>query len=359
MHIPDKIIVVGGLPRTGKTILRNTLGSHGQIAFTPTAFNFFYWFSKESYANRGGFQENLDYFLKNNWISEKWGIKNEKINIIGKSRKDLFLALLDIYRSKYFPDRTYMGTYIHLSEEYFHTLIDWFGDERLRFIQIIRNPYENYSSYITDRRISKESRKRNRYNSFVNLFCNMWGQSAVMGMNRALKHPNTCRVLYFEDLIANTEENIKSLCDWIGVDLESNRMFQMVDFSKKQNSAFIDHSNYEINESSVREDKIDRIQYLYDHEIESINSIACTDLLNAMDYNKEPVIINFKFFAETIDNKKVLTKLRMIIKTYLSPLPYRSALFVYLNQTIQIRVLLTFIISIINRIKMLFVMKNK
>ena len=81
--------MVGGLPRTGKTILRNTLGSHGQIAFTPTAFNFFYWFSKESYANRGGFQENLDYFLKNNWISEKWGIKNEKINIIGKSRKDL------------------------------------------------------------------------------------------------------------------------------------------------------------------------------------------------------------------------------------------------------------------------------
>ena len=145
MHIPDRIIVVGGLPRTGKTILRNTLGSHSQIAFTPTALNFFFWFSRERFFQRGGFQENLDFFLKEIWITEKWGLKDEKIDISGKSRQELFLAILDIYRSKFYPDKNYVGTYIHLSEEYFHTLIDWFGFERLRFLQIIRNPYENYS----------------------------------------------------------------------------------------------------------------------------------------------------------------------------------------------------------------------
>ena len=347
MHIPDRIIIVGGLPRTGKTLLRNTLGSHSQIAFTPTALNFFYWFSNKSFTERGGFQENLEFFLRNTWIAEKWDIKDEETNNSGKSRRELFLAILDIFRTKFYPDRNYVGTYIHLSEEYFHTLIDWFGFERLRFLQIIRNPYENYSSYIKNRKISKELRKSNRYNSFVNLFCNMWGQSAVMGINRALKHPNTCRVLYFEELLRRPEETILSICDWIGVDRESDRMLEMVDFPRRQNSAFIDTDNKEFKGTPISQDTIDRIKFLTDYEIETIRSTACTDILNAMDYHREPVIINFKFYPESIKNQKVLSKLHSVTKSYLAPLPYRTTFFIFLFQIIQINA----VVKIISMIK--------
>ena len=79
MHIPDRIIVVGGLPRTGKTILRNTLGSHSQIAFTPTALNFFYWFSREKC-----FKE-VDFKKIQNFLSKKIGLAKS-----GESKLEFF-----------------------------------------------------------------------------------------------------------------------------------------------------------------------------------------------------------------------------------------------------------------------------
>ena len=60
--IPEKIIVTGGLPRSGKTMIRDILGSHSQIAHVPSAFSFFHWFSEDKYKERGGFDENLDFF---------------------------------------------------------------------------------------------------------------------------------------------------------------------------------------------------------------------------------------------------------------------------------------------------------
>ena len=182
----DKIIIVGGLPRTGKTLLRDALGSHSQVAFTPTGLNFFYLFSEKKYKDRGEFDRNLKYFLTKSWIAKEWGLDKISTDMTGQSRKDLYLSILELYRNRYWPQKKYIGTYIHNSEEYIEVLFKWFGYKKLKFIQIIRDPFDNYSSYVIARRINKNNRSPYLYNSPVNIFCNMWAQSAVIGLNGSI-----------------------------------------------------------------------------------------------------------------------------------------------------------------------------
>jgi len=334
ISIPEKIIIVGGLPRTGKTLLRNALGSHSQIAFTPSGLNFFQWCSEVMFQARGGFEENLNYFFDKDWKSKSWNITKDMVSYTGTDRRDLFLVILETYRQTYFPEKKYIGTYIHVSEEYFDTLLGWFGRERLKFIQIIRNPYDNYASHVRARKISEEERAPDKYSSSVHRFCHMWGQSSSIATYLGLKYPDTYRTLFFEDLLSNHEEAFEALCKWINVPIEVDRMLNMGDFARKQNSAF-EIKNVDNTPGSVQSDNIDRRQYLNSYEIEAIQAIACANLLNVMDYEKQNVIINYKIPKNDIVPAKYALDLHMMVKSYLSPLYIRQALHVYLKHLLD------------------------
>ena len=51
--VPDKIIIIVGLLRSGKTMLRNALGSHHDIAILPSGF-IFTILAKKNLSNGGG-----------------------------------------------------------------------------------------------------------------------------------------------------------------------------------------------------------------------------------------------------------------------------------------------------------------
>ena len=76
------------------------------------------------------------------------------------------MTILETYRKTYFPSKKYVAEYTHLSETHFDILVEWFGLERLKFIQIIRNPYNNYSSYVKSRNVNERDRMENLYKSF-------------------------------------------------------------------------------------------------------------------------------------------------------------------------------------------------
>jgi len=326
----DRVIIVGGLPRTGKSILRNSIGSHSHIAFTPTGFNFFNIFNKKTYKQRGDFKENLNFFIKDHWQAKEWGINDLNPNINGISRKELYLSILELYRKKYWSKKRIIGTYIHNSEEYFDTLMDWFGYKNLKFIHIIRDPYDNYSSYIRARKISLDMRGPHRYNSFVNMFCNMWAQSAAIGLNGAIRYPDSYRTIYFNDLKSKPEEYLESLCDWIGIPFEKDRMLNMVDFPIKQKSSF---KLEEKNTANIYKDSHNRKSYLSNYELETIASMASTNFLTSLGYNNQKRIINWKIKPNSnIQFNKYSNMIRSIKKTLLSPIGTKNTLLFYLRE---------------------------
>jgi hypothetical protein len=330
---PDKIIITGGLPRSGKTIIKSVLNAHSHVAHVPSGLNFFYWFSKDKYENRGGFEQNLDYYFQHCRKSKSWGLTRDMVHYTGSTRKELYLIILETYRSAYHPTKKYIAEYTHLSEVHLDTLIDWFGMDKLRFIQIIRNPYDNYASHVISRGVSYQDR-RDHYNSFVNKFCNMWSQSAAIGLYNNTKYPKTFNTLFYEDILSNPKNTIKSLCNWIGVTDQTDIMLNKTESTDLQNSVFI--KNKIDSNITIQIDSYNRKECLTDYEINMIDQISCPDFITAMKYVKQGTIIDFKHIPSEVDLFKYRSTMLAMIVSYLSPLPPHKALVVLLRVCVKL-----------------------
>ena len=332
--IPDKVIIIGGLPRSGKTILSGVLGSHGQIAVPQSALNFFHYFGDEDYRSRGGFEENLEFFFKSCRKSKSWGITRDMVPQSGSDQRDLYLILLETFRRSHFPQKRYVGEYTHMSEENFDRFIAWFGLEKLRFLQIIRDPYDNYASWVAARRISPSERESRSYDSPVHKFCNSWAQSAAMGMARTIRYPGSYRTLFFDQIKENPVGFVESLCEWIGVPAEVESMLNMVDQKKRHNTAFQIEGEKGSGVGYVRKDSYDRRSHLTDYELAVIRAMSCPNLLNAMGYEQEAVTVDWKH-PIPVQVGDYSSRLKLMARSYLSPLSTRQAALVYMSGILE------------------------
>ena len=278
----EKVIIIGGLPRSGKTLLSNVIGSNSQIAIAQSALNFFHYFSRKKYKERGDFAANLDWFFHSCRKSEALGIIREDVILTGVTRKDLYMVLLDTFRQKYFPEKKYYGEYTHLIEENFPILIDWFGIEKIKYIQFIRNPYDNYASYMTARNVPLIERKKYGPRAFVYKFCSMWKKSASIGLSMSQRYPDNCKVMFFEKFRENPIKNIEILCKWIGVETEIDRMFNMTDYQKKRFNTVFDKNGKKT--GCIMQSQIDRKSLLFAHEIKAIQAV-CSEFSIPMGFD--------------------------------------------------------------------------
>jgi hypothetical protein len=296
-HLPEKLFVVCGLPRSGKTMISKVIGSHSQIAVPGSGFNFFYWFDEEKFRARGGFAENLDFFFKECRKSESFKMSPGSVDNTGEDQRDLYCSLLDGFRKSNFPEKKYYGEYSHLMEENFDQLVQWFGPERLKCVQIVRNPIDNYASYVVARKARlREDGNKDSYNAFVHKFCNMWGKSTTLGLYYAAKYPESFKVIFFEDFKENPDRAVRSLCAWFGVSPEPERMLEMADYESKSNTAFGEQKG--AGAGFVRKDDHRRKEVLKRHEIEAIQSITCLGLADLTGYGNRKVATNWKTFVE-------------------------------------------------------------
>lgn len=328
--VPDKIIVFGGLPRSGKRILSGVLGSHSQIAIPESALNFFYWFGDEAYRARGGFEENLDFFFESCRKSRAWNITRDMVTESGADQRDLYLVLLETFRRAHFPDKKFVGEYTHMSEEHFDRLVDWFGLDRLRFLQIIRNPYDNYASWVVSRKVGWSLRQSRSQRSPVHQFCNGWAQSAAMGMARALQFPQSYRTLFFDQIKEEPAGFVGSLCEWLGVPAEVEPMLNMVDQQKRLNTAFQIEGEMGSGIGYVHQDSYDRRRHLTDYELDVIRAMSCPNLLNAMGYEKERFTVDWKY-PINVEVGDYSSRLKLMSRSYLSPMSTRRAAQVYMS----------------------------
>ncbi len=332
--VPDKVIIIGGLPRSGKTILSGALGSHSQIAIPESALNFFHYFGDEDYRSRGGFEENLDFFFESCRKSKSWRLTRSMVTGSGDSQKDLYLTLLETFRQAHFPDKKYFGEYTHMSEDNFDRLVGWFGPDRIKFLQVIRNPYDNYASWVTARKMDRSLRESQSYKSPVHLFCNDWARSAAMGMARTVRYPDSYRTLFFDQIKDDPVGFVESLCEWLDVPAEVEPMLNMVDQKKRHNTTFQIEGDMGSGVGYVRKDSYDRRKHLNEDELSVIGAMACPDLLAAMGYTRDGGAIDWKRL-KTVRLGEYSSKLRLMARSYLSPLSTSQAALVYMSGVLE------------------------
>ena len=76
----------------------------------------------------------------------------------------------------------------------------------------------------------------------------------------------------------------------------------------------------------IKKDNYDRNKHLSNYEKDVIKKMNCPNLLNAMDYEKQEVVKDFKHVPLDLDTLEYERAIPFVIRTYLSPLPPKKAI---------------------------------
>jgi hypothetical protein len=255
LHPP---IFIGGLRRTGTTLMRKILGSHSQIALLPNELNYFERITDWTVPVSKEEREKTIERVWNNLTIEKKKIGISKIDVINRmtntNEKDfwrgLLIAILDEYRKN--TGKDICGDKSPLYEFSYVRLQEWFSNTGLFFIHMVRNPIDSYVSQVYRFGNSKES---------IVQWCIRWNKSISLAICNSSLFPNTYTMVRFEDALNRTEEVIERICAMLGVEPEVQRMMDMVDYDwqKTDNSSFSHVENSVEHKRRVRKtDSIDR-----------------------------------------------------------------------------------------------------
>ena len=89
-----KIILLTGLPRSGKTFVKNLLSLNPEIQTTDKEFFFFRYFDDKSFKNRGSYEQNIEFLFKNCKISENLRLNYDYFDKKGENNQDLYQNII-------------------------------------------------------------------------------------------------------------------------------------------------------------------------------------------------------------------------------------------------------------------------
>jgi hypothetical protein len=279
----NKIVIIGGMYRSGTTLAETIIGSHPDISVPPRDFPFFEFYKKGT---------NLQQVYEGIEKRGFWRRLKEEVN-----RKTKF-PINDIPDfSRFFcnsPQEAYIKTmngYAELiskkipgikcpqNEFHFEILKEWFSGYDLRFIHLYRNPFDMVASYLNSSYYS-EQLKRNPEN--IGIHARNWYRSVSLGLARMIQIPHEYYLLKYEDLTDNPKDTAEKLCDFLGVDFDEKRMLNAEDFLYYgSNTSFENQSRSD--ESHFIQMPKSRKKYLNDSQIQVIGSI-CGELAIEIGY---------------------------------------------------------------------------
>jgi hypothetical protein len=277
---PDRVLLIGGVKRSGTSLMRNLIGSHSDIAIPPVEFGFFIDYSVAEFDHPDGYSKAVEKFNKGS-RPERWSLRGEAVGETGRTARDFYCAALDTYRRANKPTARYFGDKSTFIEREFERYREWFGLERIRFIHMVRNPFDCYAS-------TKKIPHLKHWPSYaVYHFCEDWARSIVLGLSLAQRYPSSYRVVRYEDLVTNPATVVADLCAWMGVPDETERMLACSDYERKSNSSFGDVTGGDDAKagSVVNVPAGSRLKHLNDREFAAIQAMAVGELLPLLGYD--------------------------------------------------------------------------
>ena len=260
------------MPRSGTNLARRLIGSHSLIAIPPAEFQFFKNLSKGKSVRQ----------IFNNERLADW--KVDFSDLYEEDPQNAYITALQRYTKKvgkYIP-----GEKSPLNEFYLEIIESWLNDFELKFVHLLRNPIDVIASY---KHNSFRKNIQDNNLEWISAVAENWRRSASIGLARSLLKPNQHKVIKFENLTNDTENESNNLCKFLGVEFEKDRMLNLIDYAgHKDNTSFADNSGQSNNNNLVYQPP-SRKQHLTIIELSLVNDI-CGELAWALGYIDE----NFK-----------------------------------------------------------------
>lgn len=266
-------VFIGGINRSGTTLMRRLLGSHSQIAIPPDELCYF----RDGVDPRAPIagREELERDLRELLATPKvrtWGLDEEEALAAARaaevSHRGLYTLLLDLYRRQVGKPRVGEKT---VGNEFKLDLLDsWFGG--VRFVHVVRHPLDVWASGHHAARHEPTSWPT-QPNPMLQ-WARLWNDSAALGLHRSFTEPERYVLVRYEDLVARPAEVLERVCAVAGVELETERMLAMSDYEDKENSSFGDAARGTYDGFIRRSDDVDRRSEATPDELDSLLSLC-------------------------------------------------------------------------------------
>lgn len=274
-------VLVGGMRRSGTSLMRKILGSHSDLALLPTELRFFEKIYNGSMLDESNFEAMLDRAL--DFLQTKQFVLSRDSILLRmkghpKTWSNLFTSLLEEYRDK--QGKLICGDKSPLYEFNYSELSQWFEGTGFYFVHLVRNPVDCYASL--------KHLEGGKFKANIVHWCYQWNWSVSIGLKESALHPQDYMLVRYEDLTAHPNEIIENICQKIDLNAQLERMLAMADYHGEniENSSF--HKSAAIEgelKNRVRKsDTIDRSRQLEEHEIMVIRN-HCGALAHLVGYD--------------------------------------------------------------------------
>jgi hypothetical protein len=261
-------IVIGGMARSGTNLTRRIIGSHSQVAIPPAEFQFFKRYHQG---------KSVQQILSNKRLAQ-WEL--ELSDLYALEPRQVYIKTLQRYADQL--GKKIPGEKSPYNEFYLDTIESWLEGFELKFILMVRNPFDVLASY-----------KHKPFgvgidpndDAWIPAFVENWRRSVSIGLAKTHTHPKQYFVLNYEDLTRDTVTKTEELCHFLGIDFEKERMLSLSDFTHNK-----DNTSFSSDDQSQAQGKIyqppSRKKYLTKKEIEAVRS-TCGELAWALGYLDE------------------------------------------------------------------------
>ena len=310
-HMTRPFVFIGGMPRSGTTLLVDLLRRHSQIGIGHNEGQLFRFIEPDRpLSDLNEFDRVLDSLLAHRLV-EKWGLRREQVleeaNRYEKSWRSLYALPLELYARN--QGKRYGGEKTPLLEFYFPHLDRWFRETGYVFIHVIRDPLDNFVSrrYLNPRKRlgALESSK-------------LWVKSTSLALKRTKELPKNYLLVRYEDLTRDSEATLTSICRALDIFPELDAMVKRRDDSRNANSSYDERIITAEYHGIVRTaDDLDR-GTLVSNEQRLIVQEVCGPLAGVMGYDRPIVSDDSPEANRAIMNEvlaRLCTKTRQNIRT--------------------------------------------
>lgn len=268
-----RFVVVGGLARSGTSLTRRILDGHSQIAMLPGECKLLHRIEEGESVR---------------WILARRQERRPELDLsdlLDCEPRDAYLALLVRHAER--SGKPICGEKSPRNEFFYHVLEDWFRDLDLRFVHLVRNPFDaaashKYASF-------REAEKGREDPSARAEFAHRWKHSVAAGVCRSRRTPSRYSLLRYEALVSDPVAAVEGLCEFVGVEFEEKMLSLpggIREHGRKGNSSFrwcgvgTRRVRGEIYEPESRQ------RFLSEREKEVIQA-CCGDLAATLGYLRE------------------------------------------------------------------------
>lgn len=223
----DQPIFIIGNPRSGTSLLRIMLHNHSQIGIPPES-HFFLWL-EEKYQNWSLNQlESYLTDLYNSTKFETWQInKTDLKSFILEYEPQSYAQLNSLVYYFYSREKNkhiqYWGDKNKLWKEKLTTTLNYYPNAR--YIHLIRDGRDVACSFRELGAKKMESRYAPKLPTDISQIAEKWHTniSTIYNFQKRLNPQNTITIRY-EDLLMNTESELKKICTFLKINFESNML---------------------------------------------------------------------------------------------------------------------------------------